>query len=139
MFCNGLSVCSHAENYVLPELRRRNALNDIVWMQDGAPPHIARSVKRLLDQHFGDRIISRYYPFPSPARSPDLTPMDFWFWGYLKSTVYLCTPQTLSDLKDSIRREIGNIPRAMLRAAILSTVSRMQCVIACDGTHVENV
>ncbi|GFW45602.1 transposable element tc3 transposase [Trichonephila clavipes] len=94
---------------------------------------------RLLDQHFGDRIISRYYPFPWPARSPDLTPMDFWFWGYLKSTVYLCNPQTLSDLKDSIRREIGNIPRAMLRAAILSTVSRMQCVIACDGPHVENV
>ncbi|GFW07462.1 uncharacterized protein TNCV_3915951 [Trichonephila clavipes] len=135
----GSRYAAMLKNYVLPELRRRNALNDIVWMQDGAPPHIARSVKRLLDQHFGDRIISRYYPFPSPARSPDLTPMDFWFWGYLKSTVYLCTPQTLSDLKDSIRREIGNIPRAMLRAAILSTVSRMQCVIACDGTHVENV
>ncbi|GFV34312.1 uncharacterized protein TNCV_4023271 [Trichonephila clavipes] len=94
------------KNYVLPELRRRNALNNIVWMQDGAPPHIARSVKRLLDQHFGDHIISRYYPFPWPARSPDLTTMDFWFWGYLKSTVYLCNPQTLSDLKDSIRREI---------------------------------
>ncbi|GFU79267.1 uncharacterized protein TNCV_2137901 [Trichonephila clavipes] len=94
---------------------------------------------RLPGSAFCDRIISRYYPFPWPARSPDLTPMDFWFWGYLKSTVYLCNPQTLSDLKDSIRREIGNIPRAMLRAAILSTVSRMQCVIACDGTHVENV
>lgn len=134
----GLRYAAMLKNYVLPELRRLNALNDIVWMQDGAPPHIARSVKRLLDQHFGDRIISRYYPFPWPARSPDLTPMDFWFWGYLKSRVYLCNPQTLSDLKDSIRREIGNIPRAMLRAATLSTVSRMQCVIACDGTHVEN-
>ncbi|GFT14517.1 uncharacterized protein TNCV_4004611 [Trichonephila clavipes] len=142
MFCNGSRYAAMLKNYVLPELRRWNALNDIVWMQDGAPPHrwrTSRSVKRLLDQHFGDRIISRYYPFPWPARSPDLTPMDFWFWGYLKSTVYLCNPQTLSDLKDSIRREIGNIPRVMLRAAILSTVSRMQCVIACDGTHVENV
>ncbi|GFV75722.1 uncharacterized protein TNCV_1756501 [Trichonephila clavipes] len=135
----GSRYAAMLKNYVLPELRRRNALNGIVWMQDGAPPHIARSVKRLLDQHFDYRIISRYYPFPWPARSPDLTAMDFWFWGYLKSTVYLCNPQTLSDLKDSIRREIGNIPRAMLGAAILSTVSRMQCVIACDGTHVENV
>ena len=69
------------KNYILPELSRRTALNDIVWMQNGAPPHIARSVKKLLDQHFGDRIISRHYPFPWPARSPDLTLMDFWFYG----------------------------------------------------------
>lgn len=127
------------QNYVIPELLQRNALNDIVWMQDGAPPHIATSVRRVLEQHFGDRVISRHFPFPWPPRSPDLTPMDFWFWGYLKSRVYMCNPQNLSDLKDSIKREIANIPHAMLRSALLSTVSRMQCVIVCDGTHVENV
>ena len=65
------------QNYVIPVLLQRDALSDIIWMQDCAPPHIAGSVKRLLDQHFGDRIISRHYPFPWPARSPDLTPMDF--------------------------------------------------------------
>ncbi|GFW98663.1 hypothetical protein TNCV_2758421 [Trichonephila clavipes] len=59
----GSRYAAMLKNYVLPELRRWNALNDIVWMQDGVPPHIARSVKRLLDQHFGDRIIPRYYPF----------------------------------------------------------------------------
>ncbi|GFX58616.1 transposable element tc3 transposase [Trichonephila clavipes] len=59
----GSRYAAMLKNYVLPELRRWNELNDIVWMQDGVPPHIARSVKRLLDQHFGDRIIPRYYPF----------------------------------------------------------------------------
>ena len=55
----GFRYATMLKNYVLPELRRRNTLNDIVWMQDGAPPHITRSIKRRLDQHFGDRIISR--------------------------------------------------------------------------------
>ena len=57
----GSRYAAMLKNYVLPELSRPNALNDIVWMQDGAPPHIVRSIKRLLDQHFGDRIISRLF------------------------------------------------------------------------------
>uniref|UniRef100_A0A2H1V4P8 SFRICE_034143 n=1 Tax=Spodoptera frugiperda TaxID=7108 RepID=A0A2H1V4P8_SPOFR len=27
-------------------------------------------------------------PIPWPARSPDLTPMDFYLWGHMKSLVY---------------------------------------------------
>ncbi|GFV18356.1 uncharacterized protein TNCV_713271 [Trichonephila clavipes] len=108
-----LSVCSHAENYVLPELRR-NALNDIVWMQDGVPPHIARSVKGSWISIFGDRIIPRYYPFPWPARSHRSDAYGFLVLGLSQITVYLCNPKTLSDLKDSIQREI-ELPRAMLR------------------------
>ena len=49
------------KNYVVLELLQRNALNDIVWMQDGVPPHVAKSVRRVLEQHFGDRIILRHF------------------------------------------------------------------------------
>ncbi|KFM68220.1 hypothetical protein X975_07877, partial [Stegodyphus mimosarum] len=86
------------QNYVVLVLCRWNALNDMIWMQDGAHLHIARSVKKLLEQRFDDRIISHHYLFLLPLRYPDLMPIDFWFWGYLKSRVYLCNPQTLSDL-----------------------------------------
>ena len=51
------------KNNVLPELRRRNALNDIVWMQDGAPPHIAKSARKVLEQHYGDRITHSIFLF----------------------------------------------------------------------------
>ena len=46
------------ENYVIPELQQQNVINnDVVWMQDGAPPHIATSVPQMLQQHFDDRIM----------------------------------------------------------------------------------
>ena len=125
--------------YAIPALQRQNALSEVVWMQDGAPPHIGSSVKRVLSQQFGDRVISRHFPFPWPPRSPDLTPMDFWLWGYLKSKVYQFRPQTASDLKDAIRTAIQEIPIAMVRAAVLSTICRMQSVIVCEGGHVENL
>ena len=44
------------QNYVMPELLQLNALNDIIWMQDSAPAHIAKSVRRIIEQHFGDHI-----------------------------------------------------------------------------------
>lgn len=57
-------------------------------MQDGDPPHVATSVQEVLQQHFDDRITSRNLAVPWPPRYPDLTPMQLWFWGYLKSKVY---------------------------------------------------
>ncbi|GFU53452.1 uncharacterized protein TNCV_1998211 [Trichonephila clavipes] len=60
---------------------------------------------RSLIHTFGeDRIVSRRCRYPWPPRSPDLTPADFWLWGYLKSRVYLSGPSSLSELKDAIRR-----------------------------------
>ena len=63
-----------------------------------------------------------------PARSPDLTPLDFFLWGYLKSKVYVTPPRDLLYLRGRITQEcdilrgnefIVNSMRAMLRKANL--------------------
>ena len=38
-------------------------------------------------------------PLEWPARSPDLTPMDFWLWGYLKEKVCAHNPKTVVQLQ----------------------------------------
>ena len=38
------SYISMLQNYVISELLQRNALNDIIWMEDGALSHVAKSV-----------------------------------------------------------------------------------------------
>ena len=48
-------------------------------------------------------------------------------------------PQTVSDLKDTIRTAIQEIPVAMIHAAVLSTICRMQNAIVCEGDHMENL
>ena len=45
------------QNFVMPLFLQRNALNDIVWMQDDAPRHIMKSVLRVHKQLFCDVII----------------------------------------------------------------------------------
>ncbi|GFX40189.1 uncharacterized protein TNCV_4318241 [Trichonephila clavipes] len=70
----GFEICSVTgshyttlmQNYVIPELRQRNALNYIVWMQDAATLQKEVSVRRVVEQHFGGRVTSRYFTFPWP-------------------------------------------------------------------------
>jgi hypothetical protein len=69
-------------NSDLPDIR-------IWYQQDGAPPHYAVIVRRYLDEVFPNRWVGRRGQTEWPTRSPDLTPLDFYLWGYLKSKVYV--------------------------------------------------
>ena len=65
--------------------------------------------------------------------------MDFWLRGYVNSKVHQFHLHTVSDLKDAMRTVIQEIHIAMLRAAVLFTITRMQSLIVCEGGHVENL
>ncbi|GFY04745.1 uncharacterized protein TNCV_419991 [Trichonephila clavipes] len=57
-----------------------------LWFQQvGATCHTARATIDLLKDTFGDRLISRFGPVNWPPRSCDLTPLDYFLWGYVKS------------------------------------------------------
>jgi hypothetical protein len=38
---------------------------------------------------FAEKWLGTYGPIRCPARSPDLTPLDFWLWDYFQDQVYL--------------------------------------------------
>ncbi|GFV40156.1 uncharacterized protein TNCV_3953531 [Trichonephila clavipes] len=78
--------------------------------------------------------------YPWPPWSPDLTPADFWLWGYLKSHVYLSGSSSLLELKDAIRREVSTIHPDMLHSSVARFVTRLECLILCGvGGHVEHI
>ncbi|GFW39735.1 uncharacterized protein TNCV_3189061 [Trichonephila clavipes] len=119
---------------------QRGQISNFTFMQDGATSHTANPVKAFLIQTFGeDRIVSRRRRYPWIPRSPDLTPVDFWLWGYLKSHVYLSSPSSLSELKDAIRREVSSILPDMLHTAVAGFVTRLECLLLCGGGHVEHI
>ena len=51
-------------------------------------PHFAGPVHAVLTKTFGNRWIGRGGPVNWPARSLDLSPLDFFVWGYMKNQVY---------------------------------------------------
>ncbi|GFT73399.1 DUF4817 domain-containing protein [Trichonephila clavipes] len=92
--------------------------NELWFQQDGATCHTARATIDLLKDTFGDRLISRFGPVNWPPRSCDLTLLDYFLWGYVKSLVYADKPQTLDHLEDNIRRVIADIRPQMLEKVI---------------------
>ncbi|GFU54176.1 transposable element Tc3 transposase [Trichonephila clavipes] len=87
---------------------------ELWFQQDGATCHTARATIDLLKDTLGDRLISRFRPVNWPPRSCDLTPLDYFLWGYVKSLVYADKPQMLDHLEDNIRRVIADIRPQML-------------------------
>ncbi|GFT72264.1 uncharacterized protein TNCV_1801441 [Trichonephila clavipes] len=79
--------------------------------------HVTQLVPQSKDT-FGDSLISQFGPVNWPQRSCDLTPLDNFLWGYVKSLVYADKPQTLDHLEDNIRRVIADIRPQMLEKVI---------------------
>ncbi|GFT60562.1 hypothetical protein TNCV_1966551 [Trichonephila clavipes] len=79
---------------------------------------------------FIDRLISRFGPVNWPPRSCDLTPLDYFLWGYVKSLVHADKPQTPDHLEDNIRRVIADIRPQMLEKVIENWTSRLDYIRA---------
>ncbi|KAK3882488.1 hypothetical protein Pcinc_013131 [Petrolisthes cinctipes] len=68
------------------------------FMQDGAPAHFARDTRDFINVMYPDKWIGRVGPIAWPPKSPDLTPLDFYLWGHLKSRVYATQINTRQEL-----------------------------------------
>ncbi|GFV88020.1 putative transposable element [Trichonephila clavipes] len=121
-------------------LRSMTFVQGELWFQqDGATCHTARATIDLLKDTLGDRLISRFGPVNWPPRSCDLTPLDYFLWGYVKSLVYTDKPQTLDHLEDNIRRVIADIRPQMLEKVIENWTSRLDYIRASRGSPMPEI
>ena len=67
--------------------------------------HAEGEIIDLLEQNFHEQIISRNGPLNWSLRSCDLTTLDYFLWGYVKSLFYFDRPQSIDALESNISRE----------------------------------
>ena len=116
---NGEAYLNMLRACFIPSLQPRT-LSNCIFQQNGAPAHFARPVRQFLDETFPGRWLGRCGPLIWSARSPDLSPLDFFLWGHLKTQVYSKKTETIQQLKDAICEEAANITREMCQNAIHS-------------------
>ncbi|GFV67457.1 uncharacterized protein TNCV_4621381 [Trichonephila clavipes] len=124
---NGDRYRAMITNFFIPELNNHD-VQELWFQQDGATCHTARATINLLKDTFGDCLISRFGPVNWPPRSCDLTPLDYFLWGDVKSLIYADKPQTLDHLEDNIRRVIADIRPQMLEKVIENWTSRLDYI-----------
>lgn len=113
--------------------------NEVWWFQDGAPSHQWRLVSDRLRELFGDQVVALNRDPEWPPRSPDLTPCDFFLWGYLKQRVYVTPPPNIETLRQRIIDECNILrnDRQKILNSINAMRTRAQKCIDRNGGHVE--
>lgn len=116
-----------------------NLTANMYFQQDGAPAHNAHIITNYLNNRFGNRWIGNRGPISWPARSPDLTAMDFFLWGYIKNKVYKTQFNNVEELQACVLREFHRINGRILEKVINSTLRRAQLCINNNGGLFEHL
>lgn len=126
------------QHFLQPKLAALGNRN--VWFQqDGATAHTARNSMAVLRELFPGRLVSLHGDIRWPARSPDLTPCDFFLWGHLKANVYRHRPQTIDELKAAIRQEIAAITPQLTQRVMQNFRNRLETCIGEEGHHLGDI
>lgn len=142
---NGELYLNLLQNAIDPELTRILENNQeyqedaLYFQQDGAPPHHALPVRQYLHNTFPNRWIGRRGPIEWPARSPDLSPLDFFLWGHLKSLIYKTDVPNLDALRQRIVEECGRITPETLRSVRRTFEQRLYYCMEAGGGHFEHL
>lgn len=116
-----------------------NTRNQLFFQLDGCPAHYFRLVRNWLDTNYNERWIGRGGPVAWPPRSPDITPLDFFVWGYIKEIVYSTPVTTREELIERIENAAHTITPEHLANVRQSVIRRCQLCIDQNGGHFEQL
>ena len=134
---NGANYTKMLDSFFWPAIQKKRIASKIIFQQDGAPAHFSLRAREWLHRHLPGRWIGRRGPLEWAARSPDLTPLDFYLWGYVKQKVYKNYHNDLDELRTSITNVIHSIQPDVLKTVFSNISKRLNLVIQKNGAHIE--
>ena len=126
------------QSFDINQLLSFKNFEDLWWMQDGATSHTAKVVISFLTETFGERIISRNSPTPWPAKSPDLNPLDYWFWGFAQAEVHRQKPQSIEELQKIVNLVARTCTKETVSKAAFNIEKRANKCSQNKGSHFES-
>ena len=110
------------------------------YQQDGATVHTTTvAAREWLGDKFDGRVISRLINRPWPAKSPDLSPLDFWFWSVAMAELRRAPPASIQDLKLTVDAFVESMDHEEVSRSVRHLLQRAQACIGQDGGPFEDV
>ena len=127
----------------MPQLQED--IMDFIFQQDRTLPHYHLDVRAHLIVILPGRWIgcashNNSPLLPWPPRSPNLTPCDFFLWGYIKDRVYVPPmPRDLPQLRQRIVKAVVAIDHQMLQCMLQELDYRIDICRVTTGAHIEHL
>ena len=141
---HGNAVSVQGESYprmfnehVYPCIKTKDIWRRWWFQQDGATPHCTNANIEMLNDKFKGRVISRRAEVVWPSCSPDLNPLDYWFWGYCMNKISREKPETMQEVCEIVERMCRDTPEDMIRRSV-DISARVQLCMANNGGHFQN-
>ena len=112
---------------------------ELFFQHDGDPLHFGTQVRESLNENMPDRWIGRRGTIDWPPRSPDLTPIDYFLWIYMKNKVYKRKFRKMEELKSRIKEEFDALKsnKPMLKRIASSINTRVSECIKQNGEKID--
>ena len=112
--------------------------HNIYFMHDGCSVHFELNVRHQLNESYPNRWIGRGSNFLAwPPRSPDLTPCDYFLWGYIKSKLYTAGPAGREETWERIQQICQDMDQDMIKKATKDILKRIELCLYSNGQHFE--
>ena len=124
------------KNRILPHAKREGlklfGSNKWVYQQDGAPCHTSAKSMQWCFNNF-HRVTDNH---KWSANSPDLNPLDYYFWSAIERQMEGKKYKDYDELKKGIVDAIEKVPKAQITHACTSFMSRLRKVEQAKGEYV---
>uniref|UniRef100_A0A914D1Q5 Tc1-like transposase DDE domain-containing protein n=1 Tax=Acrobeloides nanus TaxID=290746 RepID=A0A914D1Q5_9BILA len=142
-FTGGISSEAYKQtlkNFVSDLHQISNENEHPILVQDDSKLHSNAEVVEFLEKEFPNHWIgteSKYAKWPH--HSSDLSPINFFLWGYIKSRVYKTPIETgdVDELKKRIEAAFKNVTPDLLEEAIEEYKTRLERVVKTNGHLVD--
>jgi len=125
---------------ILPSLLQSYESNivGLWWVPDSKVAILTKEVREQLSRVFGNNVLAPGCGVQWPAKSPDLNPMDYFFWGYLKKKVFANPPASLEIMEKQIQDACDEIRQTnVVSNAMQELKRRTNSCIQRKGQHLE--
>ena len=78
---------------------------------------------------FRGRLISRRSDITWPPYSPDMNPLDYFFWGYAMMHVRRVKPASIQELMEVVEDVARTIPEEMVRKSVANIRKRCRATL----------
>ena len=90
-------------------------------------------VREWLAEKFGQRVISRLTDRPWQAKSPCLSPLDFWYWSVCLQELRRSPPKSLDEIKETVDEFTESLEEEEVKKAVGNIVKRAECCLKAGG------